>query len=145
MLKTDLRVVARCIDEKMVKKARQAGAASVISPNAIGGMRMVSEMIRPSAVSFLDIMLRDKDQNLRIEDFMVTEGHSLAHTHLGEFRNRRMAGMLVVAVKRSDDTWVFNPEDELVLEPGMSVVYMGGPEARMALEALDDVDDVDDA
>jgi voltage-gated potassium channel len=146
MLKNDLRVIARCIDEKMVKKARQAGAASVISPNAIGGMRMVSEMIRPQAVTFLDIMLRDKDQNLRIEDFLVTEGHALAHTHVGSLREQRTAGMLVVAIKRPDDSWVFNPEDAFVLEPGMSVVYMGGPDARLELEALldDDEDDEED-
>jgi voltage-gated potassium channel len=43
ILKPSLRVIARCIDSKMVKKAKQAGAASVISPNVIGGMRMVSE------------------------------------------------------------------------------------------------------
>ena len=50
----------------MKGKMRKAGADSIVSPNLIGGLRMASEMIRPAVVSFLDKMLRDKHESLRI-------------------------------------------------------------------------------
>ncbi len=52
------RIVALGIEDKAVSKLKTAGADSVISASVIGGLRIASEMIRPSAVKFLDTMLR---------------------------------------------------------------------------------------
>ena len=67
MLRPDLRIVSRCIDEKVEQKIRKAGANAVILPDQIGGLRMISEILRPTAVSFLDLMLRDRERNVRVE------------------------------------------------------------------------------
>ena len=61
---------------------RKAGADAVVSPGYIGGLRMASEMIRPTVVSFLDIMLRDRDSNLRVEEVAVPD--SLAGKTISE-------------------------------------------------------------
>jgi len=37
-----------------MEKIKKAGADAVISPSYIGGLRIVSEMVRPTVVSFLD-------------------------------------------------------------------------------------------
>ncbi|MBF0593321.1 MAG: potassium channel family protein, partial [Nitrospirae bacterium] len=70
-LNADIKVVARCKELKNLSKMKKAGADVVVSPHFIGGMRMASEMFRPTVVSFLDTMLRDKDRNLRIEEVSV--------------------------------------------------------------------------
>jgi len=57
-LNPNLKIVARGIKDSSAGKLRSAGANSIIQPNRIGGMRMVSEMVRPAVVSFLDKMLR---------------------------------------------------------------------------------------
>ena len=49
----------------------------VVSPNFIGGMRMVSEMLRPSVVRFMDDMLRDKRAAYRIEEVTIGAGSPL--------------------------------------------------------------------
>jgi voltage-gated potassium channel len=67
-LNADVKVVAACNDLKKMEKIKKAGADAVISPSFIGGLRIVSEMIRPTVVSFLDTMMRDKEKNLRIEE-----------------------------------------------------------------------------
>ena len=61
-LDPNIRVVARCHDLKNMEKMKKAGANSVVSPTFIGGLRMASEMARPAVVSFLDIMMRDKEK-----------------------------------------------------------------------------------
>jgi voltage-gated potassium channel len=68
------RIIARCAELTHVDKLKRAGADAVVSPNFIGGMRMVSELLRPSVVKFLDEMLRDKTAPIRIEEVQIAAG-----------------------------------------------------------------------
>lgn len=136
LLNPKLRLICRCVDEKIMYKVRKAGADAVVSPNMIGGLRMVSEMIRPNVVTFLDVMLRDKDKGLRVEEFAIEKGSRLAGITAGDFRAKHLEGVLLVAVKLSNDDWTFNPKDDMRLEPGMHIVYMGNPAARTQIAGL---------
>ena len=49
----NLRIVSRCAEVANIGKLKRSGADAVVSPNFIGGMRMVSEMVRPAVVRFL--------------------------------------------------------------------------------------------
>jgi voltage-gated potassium channel len=136
MIRADLRIVARCTDQKIYQKLRRAGADAVVSPNTIGGLRLVSELIRPDAVTFLDTMLRDKEKRLRIEEVALTHGSQALGRTLGDLRADGIEGLLIIAVRAAgQDTWSFNPPDDLQLEAGHSVVFMSSPEARSAAEA----------
>lgn len=44
-----LRIVARCVDAQVQRELQQAAADAVVSPNRTGGLRMVSELVRPTA------------------------------------------------------------------------------------------------
>ena len=52
-------VMARATTDRAASRLRQAGADGVVAPAQIGGMRLASELVRPSVVGFLDQMLRD--------------------------------------------------------------------------------------
>lgn len=135
MLHSSLRIVAHCTDLRVAQKLRRAGADAVVSPNMIGGLRLVSELIRPDAVSFLDTMLRDKDKRLRVEEVPMVEGAKALGRSIGELRHDDLEGVLIVAVRDAQaDSWTFHPHDDLRLEAGSSVVFMGGPEARRLAE-----------
>jgi voltage-gated potassium channel len=58
-LNPSVRIVAKGIDVKSHEKMVRAGADYAVSPTFIGGMRMVSQLVRPAAVTFLDMMLRE--------------------------------------------------------------------------------------
>ena len=131
MIRSQLRIVARCTDQKIHHKLRRAGADAVVSPNMIGGLRLVSELIRPNAVSFLDTMLRDKEKRLRIEEVHLREGAQAIGRTLGQLRADDIEGLLVIAVRaEGTEAWTFNPADELTLEPDHAIVFMSGPEGR---------------
>ncbi len=109
-----------------VDKLKRAGADSVVSPNFIGGMRMVSEMVRPAVVRFLDEMLRDKQTAMRIEEVIVTPTSALVGKRLGEVDIHGRFGMNVLAVKDGGSAdWEYNPPDDRVLRDQMVVVVMG--------------------
>ena len=97
-LNPGVRIVCRSIDDRVSAKMKLAGADAVVSPNTIGGLRMVSELIRPKAVSFLDVMLREHDDNYRVEDLTVHAGSRIAGLTLKDLRSERLADILVVAV-----------------------------------------------
>ncbi|MCA9572208.1 MAG: potassium channel protein, partial [Myxococcales bacterium] len=135
ILTPHLRIISRCIDERMEPKIRKAGADRVISPNRIGGLRMVSEAVRPGAVDYLDRMLRDRDAGLRVESTVIGEGSGLAGRDVAHLKAAEPRIQLL-AVRRGPDAWEDGPDGASVLRAGDQLVYTGGPEVRRAVEAL---------
>ena len=128
-----IKVIARCNDIKHSEKIKKSGADAVVSPNFIGGLRMASEMIRPSVVSFLDMMLRDKGKNLRIEEIKVPG--SLSGKPLSSLRLRKNHDALLLAVRTGAD-WVYNPSDDHILKADDRLVFMATPEDREKMEKV---------
>lgn len=133
-LNRDLRIVARCNEFNFLDKLKRAGADSVVSSNLIGGLRMASEMVRPTVVSFLDTMLRDQGTNLRVEEVPIPEGSRIAGSTVGELQLRSVGDVLLLAIKQGDDRWHYNPDDGFRVESGMNLIIMGSPQDRMKVE-----------
>ncbi len=134
MLNPTIRIVSRMTNSNIESKLRKAGANGVVSPNFIGAMRMASEMIRPTAVTFLDKMLRSTTQTLRIHEIQISHGSPLAGRYLRESNLRERFGVMVLGLEpKGTDTMIFNPPADYVLEPGTTLVVMG--EMDMIAEA----------
>ena len=127
------RIVARCAELSHVEKIRRSGADAVVSPNFIGGMRLVSEMLRPAVVRFLDDMLRDK-RVYRIEEVKLGDKVDGLGKTLRDARVRERFGMTVLAIRGRDaQTWTYNPDANEALGPGMTLVVLGSAEQVLAL------------
>lgn len=139
-LQPAIRIIARAATERSMSRLRQAGADSVVAPAIIGGMRMASELVRPSVVSFLDMMLRVSDRNLRVEEVGIGSASVFVGRTIAELDARRRADCLVLAVKRADTgEYVYNPQDDLRLEAGMLLIVMGDAAGVRTLRSLCDV------
>jgi voltage-gated potassium channel len=125
-----IKVVSRCRDLKHVDKLKKAGADSVISTRLIGGLRMVSEMVRPTVVTFLDTMLRDKEQSLRIEEIDISD--KFINKTIAETGIKSNKKAVLLALKKGND-WIFNPSDKEVLDKGSTFILMVTPEQRIEL------------
>ena len=120
------RIVARCAELSHVEKIKKSGADAVVSPNYIGGLRLVSELMRPSVVRFLDEMLRDRRAAYRIEEIVLGDGAKALGSTLREARVRERFGMTVLAVQKAGDTvWSYNPEAGETIGPGTTLVVLG--------------------
>lgn len=128
-----IRIVSRCAETSHIDKLKKAGADAVVSPNLIGGMRLVSEMVRPSVVRFLDEMLRDQ-RVYRIEE--VTIGKTDVTGTLRDAHVHDRFGMLVLAIRERDGApWVYNPHATQRLGPGMTLVVLGSTEQVATMRA----------
>jgi len=130
-LNSELRVVARCHDVKNVEKTRRAGADEIVSPDFTGGLRIVSAMVRPHVVSFLDEMIKS-DENLRMEEIVVPSGFS---GKLLAMFNLSSRDCILLAV-RQDGKWVFNPTMQHIVQEGDVLMVMTTPHGRVRLEQL---------
>jgi voltage-gated potassium channel len=89
-------------------------------------MRMVSEMVRPVAVKFLDDMLRDKTSAMRIDEVTIPSGSPVAGKSLGDAEIRRHSGVSVLAMRpKVDGAILYNPGPEVDLAEGMVLVVLG--------------------
>lgn len=120
-----VRIVARFVDDHSAEKFRKAGVDALVSPNAIGGLRMASVALRPAVVSFLDKMLRSGDGTLRVEQATVQVGSRLANKTLREARIPETTGVLVTALVKDNDEYKFNPPESTRLAPGQTIIVMG--------------------
>ena len=126
-----VRVVARCSDIRNDEKIKRAGADAVVSPGFSGGLRMASEMLRPAVVSFLDMMLREQDQNLRVEEISLPDffvGKAISALDL-----KRHPQTLILAIKTKEG-WIYNPPRDYVIAVMDTLVYISTPEGKGELE-----------
>lgn len=131
-LNPNLRVVARCHDVKNAEKTLRAGADEIVSPDFTGGLRLVSAMVRPQVVSFLDEMLKSED-NLRMEEIVIPEGFDSKHLSVINPSGR---DFVVLAIRQQQSGWIFNPHAEHTLHEGDVMMVMTTPEGRNRLEEM---------
>ncbi len=140
MLNPSIRSVVKEIEPGMAQRLKRAGADAVVNPGTIGGLRLISELVRPSVVMFLDTMLRDKASSYRFEELSITSGCDWANRRLGEIPVRSEYGLFVVGARRAgQDNFTYNPDDSWLVETGQTLVVLGDAgdvkRARKVLEA----------
>jgi voltage-gated potassium channel len=128
-LNPKIRIVVKEMEPGMASRFRRAGADAIVNPATIGGLRLVSEMVRPSVVSFLDLMLRDPQHAYRVEELAVYPQSQWANHALKDIPLRSQFNLLVAAARRPDSTeFIYNPDDSWVVESGQTLIVLGKAE-----------------
>jgi voltage-gated potassium channel len=133
-LNPGIRIVVRSGDPATQKKLARSGANAVVSTNEIGAMRLVSEMVRPTVVNFLDQMLRRRDQTIRIEEVAIPEASPYMGKNLFEANIGKETGVLVIALRNPQtDQFVYSITPEMKLNAGDIIVVIGTVEQLQLL------------
>ena len=123
-LNAGARIVSKVIAPDAAPKMMRAGANATVSPNMIGGRRLASELVRPTVVEFVDQMLREREDVLRLEEVVITDGSWFVGKSLREVPIRAETKLLVVAL-RVDKKFIYNPEPSTALEVNSVLVVLG--------------------
>lgn len=132
-LNPTVRIVARLQDVDQEAKIRKVGADAVVSPQHIGGLRLASELIRPTVVTFLDKMLRDRERNLRIDEIAIPPGAPAVGRRMIELELEDLPGVLLLAVREPDGSWEYNPRRDQRIREDTALIFLGSPEDSRAL------------
>ena len=138
-LNKDLRIISHAYESKSREKLIQAGTNRVVYPSHIGALRMVSEMIRPTVVTFLDKMLRD-DQNKRVAEVNLSENSKYVGKEINTSSLYDDTGLNIVAIQDStlEDEFYFNPPGSYILKGNTTLVVIGDADQVKKLETFAD-------
>ena len=125
MLNPRIRIISRMTNQHLKLKLVKAGANAVVCPNAIGALRMASEMIRPTAVDFLDRMLRSSRGDLRIHELTVSENSKFSEKEIRECGLAERYGLMILGAKTEAKDIEFNPAPTQKLTTGTTLIVMG--------------------
>lgn len=138
-LAAKLTIVARAYEEETMDKLYRAGADHVVSPNVSSAIRMASMLLRPSAVSFLDIATRSPELALRMEQSVIGTKSEVAGKSLMEAKIPQRTGLIVIAVRKQGAAghgFTFNPVADTRLEAGDEVIVLGQEDQVAELKKL---------
>ena len=133
-----IRIVARTADVYNIgKKLFKGGASSVVSPNLLGGLRLVSEIARPHATDFLDELLHNTSSRLQITELLVARNSRLTGISLKEAKLPEKCGMNIIAIKKRGHLfYTYNPDAAEVIGYGDTLVVLGSSDQVETLKKL---------
>ena len=133
-LNAKIRIISKIMNLENKRKMIRAGATSIVPPQFIGALRLVSEMVRPKVVGFLDNMLRDK-KNLRIEEIDIPKNSWTIGKELKELDLRKNTGLQILAFQDPiSQAYNYSPQSSDIIQENMTLITMGNPEQILKLE-----------
>jgi voltage-gated potassium channel len=135
-LNPDIHIVARACHVESKSKLRAAGANNVESPYEMGGVSMAQRILRPTVTNFLDLAFAHKRKDIQMEEIPVSSSSALSNVMLKDSGIRQQFNLIIIAIKKSDDSMLFNPSFETLIKAGDTVIAVG-EEAN--LKKLEDI------
>ncbi len=132
-LRPSLYIVSRANEVSAVKKLQSAGADRVVNPHQIGGSRMASFMVQPNVADFVGESMSDDRLEVRLSEVEVIPGSRLADRSIEESGIRATCGVIVLAVRRPDGTFLHQPAAATVPRVGDVLITLGTEEQQQSL------------
>jgi voltage-gated potassium channel len=135
VLKSDLYIVSRAVDDASIPKLERAGANRAISPYAIGGRRLAHLILSPAVVDFFDTVIKRDEQSLNLEGIRVAPGSNVIGQSLASLEALEKTGASILVILR-DKNVLPNPDPETILCAEDQLLALGTVEELDVLEAL---------
>ncbi|MFA6801363.1 MAG: potassium channel protein [Acholeplasmataceae bacterium] len=135
-LNKSLRIVARAHENKSDKKLKRAGADHTVSPDEIGGKKMASMMISPNIQYFVDNIIDTKNVSIDMEEVVINLDSELIGKKLRETKISEKTGLIVLAIRRENDQFIFNPKADEVLSIDDKMLVVGSKEQISLLRKI---------
>jgi voltage-gated potassium channel len=130
-LAPDLVIIARASDPSAEPKLARAGATHIVSPYAIGGHRMVAELLSPGITAFFDTVMHAEELDLWLDVGTIASGSSLVGETLGSALPTSHRAVNLVALRQgANGSFTTNPAAETRLAAGDTLVVIG-PQAAI--------------
>jgi len=132
-LNPKLFIVARGEDLGSRNKLLRAGADRVESPHEMGGRKMAHTILRPTVVTFMDLAMHEGVE-WSMEEITVGSSSPLLGLPLKDTGIRQKLNLILVAIKRADGEFLFNPTPQTPILAGDTLIAVG---LRPNLETLE--------
>jgi voltage-gated potassium channel len=122
----DIFIVARAKMYETISKLERAGADRVVSPQIIGGRRMVALARQPSVVEFLDTMLSPENIEITLAEILVEPNCKIDGLTIKDANEKFQFGALIVSVIESGKKILINKASaNTVIKAGYKLIVVG--------------------
>lgn len=135
-LNKDLYVVARAIEERTESKLKKAGANRVVKPYELGGKRIVHLLLRPGVTDFIEGVGSKKGMDIHLEEITIKKPCSLVGKTLAESPLRKDLNVMVIAIYKSDENFIYNPRSTVTIELGDKLIVIAETDNLVKLNEL---------
>jgi voltage-gated potassium channel len=134
-LNPNIIVVARANRRDSESKLMRAGADRVVAPEALGGRRMATSILRPATVQFVDTIMNRQGNEIEIEEISVSDNSSVCCQTVGQAAIKDRTGVTVIAIVRQGEIYGVPGDDEFI-KPDDVLISIGLREHLVKLEKL---------
>ena len=136
-LNPDIFVVARAKALETISKLEKAGADRVVSPQVIGGRRMVALAKQPTVVDFLDTLLGTEELEISLAELEVKPGSKMDGITIKEASQKYQLGALIVSVIEKGHKVIINKATgNTLIKSGHRLIVVGTREQIQQLSEL---------
>jgi voltage-gated potassium channel len=135
-LNPNITIVARALTDESEPKLRTAGANRVIKPYELVGRRIAQLVIRPAMVEFVETIARSRTGEITMEEILVGEESPLVGLKLRNTDIRSRLNIIVVAIRRGESDFDFNPGPDAVIAAGDRLTAIGSVHDLAELSTL---------
>ena len=134
-LNPTLRIASKAVEHNSPDKLITAGADEVVLPDHIGGIRLASGILEPHLIDFITKM-QESRQTTRFAESIVQPESKLDGVTLRESQIQEETGLVVIALRSKDGTYIYNPAGDWKIEAGDGLFIIADPRQLQALDKL---------
>lgn len=131
-LNPDLLILARGEHPSTEKKLLQAGADRVVSPAAIGALRMSHMITHPASLDLLEQSdgretLNEllSQINMQFDELIIPANSDLVGMSIGTLEVRGKSTFIIVALRRATGEMIVHPSQDIFLHEGDTLILLG--------------------
>ena len=134
-LNPTLRIASKAVEHNSPDKLITAGADEVVLPDHIGGIRLASGILEPHLIDFITKM-QESRQTTRFAESIVQPESKLDGVTLRDSQIQEETGLVVIALRSKDGTYIYNPAGDWKIEAGDGLFIIADPRQLQALDRL---------
>ncbi len=120
-----VQIIARAEGPSTQRKLERAGASKVVMPTSNSARHMVRLITRPSTAHLIELVGERSFLDVEMDELVIEPASRLVGVTVGKSEVNYKHKLLVVAVKQSDDTMVFNPGGSYEFKSNDVAIVMG--------------------
>lgn len=86
---------------------------------------MAELLLRPGVIEFIDVVAREKNVDLSMEEFSVSEKSTLIEKTLAELPIRKDLNIIIVSINKTKGGFIYNPKSSTLIEQGDKLIALG--------------------
>ena len=132
----ELEIYSVASDISAERKLKLVGARRTVNQDTAEGFRISNEMIRPNVARFLDRIVFARENTEGYISIEISKGCPSIGWTLKKLKLNGKTGVVIIAVMRTDDSYVYSPSGDFRLSENDKLICFGTKDEKESIKKL---------